>query len=202
MEMLRSFSPRPVVIVGGGPSVTLKDVRIIGMARARDRCRVMAINDAVYPCWFADHVHACDRRWWDEHRGLPNFFGLKTSVEQTRFMDVDALVNTGISGFDKTPGCIRTGMNSGYQAVHIAAQAGAEQIIVDGIDFTNDGARDHWFGLHQPGMDKNSSVGDWRHLFRELTDELASRGIQIWNAGNRSTNSWLPSFPIEKLIEN
>lgn len=202
MKMRRPYSPRPVVIVAGGPSVTLKDVRILGIARSMDRCRVMAINDAVYPCWFADHVHACDKKWWDEHNGLPNFFGLKTSVECTRFIDVEVLKNTGTAGFDKSPGCIRTGMNSGYQAVHIAAQAGAERIIILGVDFTNDGARDHWFGRHPPGMDKHSSVGDWRHLFRELTDELAVQGIQVLNAGNRSTITWLPSFNLETLIEN
>lgn len=201
MQMHKPFSPRPVIIVAGGPSVTLKDVRLIGMARDQDRCKVMAINDAVYPCWFADHVHACDRKWWELHKGLPNFFGLKTSVEQTRFMDVDALVNTGVAGFDKTPGCIRTGMNSGYQAVHIAAQAGAERIIFIGIDYTNDGARDHWFGQHPPGLDKHSSVGDWRHLFRDLTDELTGQGIQIFNAGEKSTVSWLPSFDLARLTE-
>ena len=202
MEIPRSLSPRPVIIVAGGPSVTISDVRTIGIARSQDRCRVMAINDAVYPCWFADHVHACDRRWWDEHQGLPHFFGLKTSVEPTRFPDVDQLQNTGVAGFDPTPGCVRTGMNSGYQGVHIAAQAGAEKIILLGIDFTNDGARDHWFGRHKPGMDKHSSVGDWRHLFRELTDELTGKGVQILNASQRSTLSWLPSFKIETLIEH
>jgi len=201
MEMSRSFSPRPVVVVAGGPSVTLKDIRTIGMARAQDRCRVLAINDAVYPCWFADHVHACDRKWWIEHKGLPHFFGLKTSVESTRYPDVSQLVSTGISGFDKVPGCIRTGMNSGYQAVHILAQAGVEKIILLGVDFTNDGAREHWFGLHPPGLDKNSSVGDWRHLFRELADELTKTGVQIFNAGERSTLTWLPRFKIETLLK-
>ncbi|WPE19947.1 hypothetical protein [Shinella zoogloeoides] len=181
-----------VVIIAGGPSVTVNDVRTIGLARAAERCSVIAVNDAVYPCWFADHLHACDARWWIEHFGVPGFAGAKTSLEAVPFDDVITLTNTGIEGFDPNPGAIRSGSNSGYQAVHIAAKAGARRIVLIGLDYTDDGARMHWFGTHKPGFDKHSDVVGWRRHLMKLTDELGTFGVTVVNAGYRSTLSWLP----------
>lgn len=190
----------PVVIVAGGPSVTISDVRLIGMARSADLCRVIAINDAVYPCWFADHLHACDAKWWTRHGGVPYFFGTKTALEETAYMDVVTLQNTGTEGFDQRQGCVRTGYNSGYQAVHIAAQGGAEHIILVGFDYSDRGARDHWFGRHGPGMDKSSDVAEWRRVFRDLTTHLNGMGVKISNVSMQSTLTWLPRYDLNSLF--
>lgn len=192
-------SPRPVVVVAGGPSVNVNDIRTIGMARAADRCRVVAVNDAIYPCWFADHLHACDKRWWMEHSGVPGFSGAKTSLEPVPFADVETLKNTGLSGYDEEPGCIRNGANSGYQAVHLAAKLGAKKIILLGLDYTDDGARMHWFGHHKDGMDKHSNTQEWRHLLFGLTKTLNGMGIEILNAGMRSTLTWLPRTDLANI---
>lgn len=188
------------VIVAGGPSVNVNDIRAVGMARSAGRCSVIAVNDAVYPCWFADHLHACDHRWWVEHRGVLGFAGRKTALEPVPFGDVEILRNTGISGYDPEPGCIRSGSNSGYQAVHLAAKLGARKIILLGLDYTDDGARMHWFGLHQPGMDKHSNVLEWRRLFRDLTDTLNGMGIEVLNAGIKSTLTWLPRVELAREL--
>lgn len=180
------------VIVAGGPSVNVGDIRTIGMARAADRCRVIAVNDAVYPCWFADVAYACDNRWWVEHSGVPGFRGQKMSLEPVPFKDVETLKNTGIEGYDPEPDCLRSGSNSGYQTVHLAAKLGAKKIILLGLDYTDDGARMHWFGTHKPGMDKHSNVVEWRRLLLGLTDILNGMGIEVLNAGLKSTLSWLP----------
>jgi len=187
---------RTVYVVAGSPSVTLADVRAIGRSRARDECRVIAVNDAVYPCWFADHLHACDHRWWIEHNGVPGFAGVKTALEITPFPDVTTLVNSGRYGFDPTPGHVRTGSNSGFQALHLAASLGATTVILLGVDFTDDGARSHWFGLHPGALDQHSNVEQWRDLMRDLTDELERRGLCIMNAGRQSTLSWLPQIDL------
>ncbi|BCH33147.1 hypothetical protein MesoLjLc_50770 [Mesorhizobium sp. L-8-10] len=186
-----------MVIVAGGPSLTLSQVRQIGIARARDKIRVIAINDAIYPCWFADLLHACDRKWHDLHGGVPAFKGVKTSLEITGYHDVRTLKNTGVGGFDDAPGCIRSGGNGGYQAVHLAAKLGARTIILVGYDYSDDGARLHWFGPHKGEMDKHSNVQNWRKHMRELTDELAGRGIRCVNATIRSTIDWLPRVSLD-----
>jgi hypothetical protein len=190
------------VIVAGGPSVNLQDIRRIGRARAARQCKVIAVNDAIYPCWFADRLHACDARWWTENDGVPGYAGGKTALEPVPYDDVFVLRNTGIEGYDPHPGCVRSGSNSGYQAVHLAAKLGAQRIILLGLDFTNDGARNHWFGLHRPGMDKHSNVTEWRRLFYALTDILADKGIKILNAGQQSTLTWLPRIDLAELTRD
>lgn len=180
------------IIVAGGPSVSLPGIREIGISRSRSKCNVIAVNDAIYPCWFADRLHACDSRWWIENNGVSGFDGVKTSLEPVPFADVITLKNTGIEGFDPEPGCLKSGSNSGYQAVHLAAKIGAKKIILYGLDFTDDGAREHWFGKHKSGMDKHSNVPEWRRLFRGLTEHLSSMGIEVLNAGEKSTLTWLP----------
>lgn len=179
------------VIIAGGPSVNIAAVRIIGIARAQQLCTVIAVNDAVYPCWFADHLHACDNAWWEHHNGVPGFAGKKTSLQPTRFDDVLMLDNTGPDGFDTGEGRIRSGSNSGYQAIHYAAQAGAKKIITIGIDFTDDGARKHWFGNHDGAMDKFSNVPEWRRKLVDLTAILYDCGVEVVVAGNHSTLDWL-----------
>lgn len=201
------FAPGPVwagetvVVVAGGPSVSMKQVRTIGIARANDRCRVIAVNDAVYPCWFADIVFASDAKWWDHHGGLPTFKGQKVSRNCLGRYDVDYLRDTGPDGFDPEPGTVRHGSNSGHQAVHLAAQLGAKKIIIVGMDFTDkDFARDHWFGRHQGNMDMCSDTVKWRKHFRVLTDALHERGVSVLNASLSSTIKWLPTVTLENAL--
>ena len=186
------------VVVAGGPSVSMKQIRTIGMARANDRCRVISVNDAVYPCWFADVAFASDAKWWDHHGGVPSFKGQKVSRNCLGRYDVDYLRETGADGFDPEPGTVRHGSNSGHQAVHLAAQLGASRIIIVGMDFTDkDFARDHWFGGHDGRMDMGSVAETWRKHFRGLTDALEGRGVAVLNASLSSTIKWLPTVSLE-----
>jgi hypothetical protein len=154
------------------------------MARARDLIRVIAINDAVYPCWFADLCYACDARWWRLHRGLPGFRGLKIGLDETEFPDVLTMVNSGVAGFDPDPGSLRSGGNSGYQAVHLTAHFGAARDILVGFDFHGS----HWFGEHPPEIQNSGppysppSFPDRRDRFAEIKPELAARGLTVVNA--------------------
>lgn len=53
-----------VVIMASGPSLTLEQVRRVAIAKLKDRCRVIAVNDAIFIAWWADWLHAYDSRWW------------------------------------------------------------------------------------------------------------------------------------------
>jgi len=201
------FMDRPVVVVAGGPSLTLSQVRIVGMARSRDTCRVIAVNDAVYPCWFADILHAGDERWWRRNAGVPRYPGMKLAIQSTEFPDVRVLENGGPDYVCDEGLRLGNWKNSGAQAVHLAARLYAKRILLLGFDFsgsreTKDGTRDHWFGRHidKPGcrMDINSDTDAIRKLFRILTDHLHSRGVEIVNCSPGSTIDWLPTSTIEK----
>ncbi len=196
----RVWAGETAVIVAGGPSLSLKQVREIGVARAHDRCRVIAVSDAVYPCWFADICFSSDAKWWDHHLGVPSFKGQKVSRNCLGRYDVYYLRETGDTGFDPTPGTVRHGSNSGHQAVHLAAQLGAGRIVLVAMDFSDGGARDHWFGLHRGSMDMYSETEKWRSALRVLTAELANREIEVVNASLASTITWLPMTTLESAL--
>lgn len=175
----------PTVIVAGGESLTLAQVRLIGMARAQDKIRVIAINDAVYPCWFADIAYAADAKWWKFHRVVPGFPGLRVGIEQSTCDKpglpdgIEYFRNGGEGGFDRDPSTIRTGQNSGHQAVHVAAHLGSPHIVLVAFDMI--GA--HWFGDHP----REISLGDVNHklrvgLFSTLVDNLKVINITVVNA--------------------
>lgn len=207
--MSRIFAPgriwedERVVVVAGGPSVSMAQVRLIGMARDRGLCKVIAVNDAVFPCWFADILYAADARWWDYHDGVRSFLKPKVSFSNLGRYDVEHMKDTGSEGYDPEPGHMRHGSNSGYQAVHLAAQLGAKEIIIVGIEFTDkDFARDHWFGRHEGRLDISSNTELWRRRFRGLTDELAKRGVVVRNASRASTVRWLDYIDLDELVRS
>lgn len=195
---------KPVVCVASGPSLTMKQVRLIAKEKAAGRCDVIAINDTVYPCWFADYLYACDNAWWAENGPLERFGGQRVTLhgngeEPPLYPGICSLECTGVSGYDPRYGKIRSGGNSGYQAVHMAAQFGYDDIVLVGYDFSADGARDHWFGRHDGRMDKHSNSDQWLVEFRNLTDILHSRGVLVRNATNMSRITWLQRATLEGL---
>lgn len=185
-----------VVIVAGGPSLCLKQVRHIAIARAKETVRVIAINDAVYPCWFADVLWACDPPWWKHHEGVPGFPGRRVSFDPCGVPGVDHLIGTGTEGFDPTPGSIRSGGNSGYQAIHLSIHLGVERIILVGYDMHASGGT-HWFGEHPDPVRRifrNMSQRIMR--FNDLVAPINEHGIEIVNC---SPGSALKAFPMGSL---
>lgn len=189
----RWFEGRTVVVIGSGPSLSTADLRKVGAARIAGRCRVIAINDAVYVAWFADWLHACDAKWWRWHPGIEERFpGIKTSLQAVP--GVSLITETGISGFDPDPSKIRTGKNGGYQAIHLAAHAGAKKIVLLGIDMQGP----HFFGDHPDRIQAQWGALMIPH-FETIKPALAERGIHVVNA---SPGSALKAFPAGSLSDH
>lgn len=167
-----------VAIVGGGSSLSLSQVRLLGIARASDLIKVISLNDAIYPCWFADLGFSCDREWWQYHGELAGFPGRRVSLDDSGVAGVDFLKNTGSVGFDEDPGNLRSGGNSGYQALHLCAHLMPAKILLVGFDMR--GA--HWFGEHPPALRRTVPHMDNRiRRFDDLKAPLAERGIEVVN---------------------
>jgi hypothetical protein len=100
---------------------------------------------------------------------------------------------SGRDGYDPTPGCVRTGLNSGYQSTHLAMQAGATKILLFGLDMSvKHGV--HWHGPHVGGLgnpDENLFRICRRH-FATLADAARKMGVEIINC---SEISELDTFP-------
>lgn len=181
-----------VVCIGGGPSLTREDVEF-----CRGKAFVIAINNAYQLAPWADVLYACDDRWWEWHPDALAFAGLKYSLTAKRRAGVIALRNTGLDGLEDHPSGLRTGLNSGYQAINLAVHLGAARILLLGYDMQKGKGPNasHWFGSH-PDRYMQPPVDRFIPYFTSLVKPLQALGISVVNC-SRSTA--LTCFPREQL---
>lgn len=198
----RMWERQTVVCIGGGPSLTQAQVDA-----CRGRARVIAINDAYRLCPWADMLYFCDDQWWRWHRDRPDyraFAGIKVTLENGHAVDepgVRRFRNMGREGFNPEPDGIKTGGNGGYQAMHVAAHAGAARIILLAYDMKPAGdGRTHWFGEHPkptwPSVFENVML----KTFPTLAPELMRRGVEVINATPGSALALWPIVTIEEAL--
>lgn len=172
-----------VWVLASGPSMNLRTAQ-----RARRSGHPAAVtNDTYRLAPWAALLYAADAAWWRANPEARRFAGIKVCADDSlRGADVCTLRHTGKVGFDPDPRCIRTGGNSGYQAVHVAIQAGAARILLCGFDMH--GA--HWFGQHDKGL--MNTPPEKFALWRERFDALNGHGAEIINC---TPGSALTCFP-------
>src|SRR5262245_31665990 len=145
----RLWPDSTIVCIGGGPSLTAEDVAFV-----QGKARVIAVNDAHRLAPWADVLYGCDSRWWDWNRGVPDFSGLKYSLQKAslKWRGVQVLQITGPFGLERKPNGLKTGRNGGYQAINLAFHLGAKRILLLGYDMQySSSAKTHWFGNHPGG---------------------------------------------------
>lgn len=201
---VRSVVPRDwpgatVVCLATGPSLTAEDVDY-----CRGKARVIAINDAYTLAPWADVLHASDAKWWKWHHGVPTFTGPKYAVEHSawfkhrdRYPDVIRLRKTGAAGLELDPAGLRTGNNSGYQAINLAVHYGAARILLLGYDMKLRGSKSHFFGEHPDGS-KADYTRQFVPQFQTLVKPLANAGVQVINCTRETA---LLCFPRAELRE-
>lgn len=184
-----------VVCLGGGPSLTPADVDYV-----RGKASVIAINDAYRLAPWADVLYACDARWWEWHRGVPSFQGLKFSLQKraAQWPGVRVLRNTGTEGLERKPTGLRTGRNSGYQAINLARHLGAVRVLLLGYDMQHTGGKTHWHGDH-PGSPP-SYVGSFRSSFKALAQVLHEYQLTIINCSRETALSCFPRQAIDDVL--
>ena len=204
VKLFPIWKNKTVVCVAGGPS--LDDKMSLGYMRniysPGNNSKIIAVNDAYKLIPDADILYACDSQWWEWHKGAPDFKGYKlqhgyfpTYQDKTKksepYPGIDYITSDGTSGFSEDMENIRTGGNSGYQAVHIAMQLGAKEVILFGYDMKATEEKSHWFGEHPNGRGCNSRYERWIKEFEILAPIAKKKGINIYNA---SKNSALTCF--------
>ena len=202
-EIAPLWSGATAVIVGGGPSVTAKQIRTLGVARLKERCKVVAVNDAIYLAWWADWLHASDYKWWHWHQETaPRFQGIKTTLSETvpNSFGVGWLQSTGQLGFDPDPSRVRAGGNGVYQSVHNCIHAGVSRILLVGVDMKEavDGSP-HFFGEH-PDRIRPNYAEVMIAKFPSILPTLKERKIQIFNCSPGSALTCIPQGNLESLI--
>ena len=95
------------------------------------------------------------------------------------------------------PGWIGSGRNSGFQALNLAIQFGANPILFLGLDMRLD-AGSHWHGDHPPGLNNPNPeiVEVWRRIFAAEAPRLKARGIDVVNC---SPGSALDCFEMANI---
>jgi hypothetical protein len=215
----REWVGLPCVCVATGPSLSEQQLEMVRAWRARDGCRVIAINDN-YQCMpWADALYFADHRWWELHRDRPAFRafrGRKISIENGagKFTGGDVTVLRNLSFVGGTmgrlsidPTGIYTGQNSGYQAINVAVLYGCRLIILVGYDMragevrgTNGVEfRHHWFGEH-PWRTEPGTYLYFRQEFARMAPTAALNGIRILNATPGSALDAFPMVDLARLV--
>lgn len=169
-------------ILGCGPSLRGFDARVL-----RGRGRVIAVNDSFRLAPWADVLYACDARWWQTRRAAVRdiWEGRRRVTLENEIDGVLRLRNSGEDGLETDPGALRTGKNSGYQAIGLAYHFGASRIVLLGFDMRLGRAGELHWNERSDGQTPQGfaqTLGLMLPKFETLREPLATAGVQVVNA--------------------
>lgn len=192
------WSGEAAVVVGAGASATAARV-----AQLRGRVRVIVVNTSYQLAPWADVLYACDLKWWDWHKGAPEFTGLKVchekkAAERYGLNRVDLLGSEEQSKLSLVPGVLGRGGNSGYHAFNLALQFGARRIGLLGLDFC--GRR--WHGPHPNGREQAADTLErWRVRFDAAEWQVNWAGADVVNLSPVSALTAYPKLSFEEAMK-
>ena len=180
------------VILGGGPSLTAADVDY-----CRGRAHVIAVKEAWQLAPWADALYACERTFWAFYKGVPDFAGRKYGLEA--YPGVELLENTGALGLELAPTGLRTGFNSGYQAMNLAVHFGSARILLLGFDlWTGLDGRANWHD--SPRFHRVSPYPVFMQAFADVVEPLKVAGVEVLNCSRRTLLKAFPRVPLEEAL--
>ncbi len=190
----RSWAGETAVILATGPSLCAEDVALCRAAKVR----LLAIKDAIRLAPDADALWACDGKWWKHYGPRLTYTGPKYSLDQTAAPWAFVLKNTGEMGLESNPSGLKTGRNSGYQAINLAVHLGATRIVLLGYDMQATKDRDHFHGAHPWKAIPPYAV--FLPMFRFLIEPLKTLGITVINASRVSALTDFPRLSLEQAL--
>lgn len=192
------------VILGGGSSLTQADVDSV-----RGKAKVIAIKEAgacslpgrapLAP--WADALYGCDPKYWKYEQGAATFKGLKFALEPqtTAWPGVQVLRNTGHDGLELDPSGLRTGHNSGYQAVNLAVHLGVTRIVLLGFDmWSGPDGHHNWFGPHPNHVVSPYAIFLMR--FKSLVEPLKAARVTVLNASRFTILDAFQRVALEEIV--
>lgn len=210
VEWWPDWSGEACAIIASGPSAKKANIALL-----RGKCRVIAIKEcAIDLAPWADVAYGCDGAWWKHRRGLPDFKGLKITWEKdvpTSYPDVRTIdirethnprspeakyVNAILTD---TPGVIGSGHNSGFQAVNLAVQFGANRILLIGFDMQGEHyyGRNNWFKAGNPDAYQFDRC---IRAFSRSAPVLGDLGVEVVNASPASALQCFRKATIEQAL--
>jgi hypothetical protein len=197
-EVVRAWEGETVCCIASGPFLTADQCDAIP-----ESWPVIAVNDAYKLAPWADVLYFANLlpgEWLDWHKDreeFKSFLGVRVGIEQHAKCDypedmhilrnLDNGVPTGLS---LDPKGLKTGSNSGYQALNLAVLTGAKRIVLLGYDYKL-GKKSHFFGDHPVPTNENH-LRQFAQNFSSIENELKSLGVEVLNC---SPDSALNQFP-------
>lgn len=191
---------KTVVILAGGPSLTREDVEYVESANVD----IIGINDAYRICNKLTILYACDRRWWFHHYArVADLSFRKISLENAGYPRIEQMVNDGENGLSFEWPKLRTGKNSGYQAINLAILLGYKKLVLLGYDMQHTGGKTHWHGDHPKPLNNSPicRINDWIGLFNNMVKELPD-DMTIINATRGTALECFPRMDLKKALDD
>lgn len=222
-EVLRGWAGATAVILGGGPSLTRDQVRLVEIAHKEERVKCIAVNDAYLLAPWADLHYAADSHWHKWHtEGIPKpalglsaeqvssawarFAGQKCTIQNSGANVKDDAVHmlrnkhgvgTHGRGISLDPQSLVTGRSSGFQSLNLSLLAGSSLTLLLGFDAKEGDASTHWHGGHPRTMPVLVHE-QWRRHFSETQHDFVSAGLRVINC---SPGTAITAFEKAPLIE-
>lgn len=202
-----SWPGSTVVILASGPSLSedqCEAVRAWRQAETAQPRRVIAINNTFRRALWADMLYACDVNWWNVYinEAVATFAGefWTQDVRAQREHRIKYVESSRADGLGKRPGVIHQGGNSGYQAINLAYQAGAEKIVLLGLDMHGT----HWHGKHVNGLPNTSDwlFRIWIKNFDALASDLRAEGVDVVNCSPDSAVRCFRPSPLNEELRD
>lgn len=167
----------------------------------RGKARIIAVNTSYKMAPFCDLIYACDARWWQWQKGVPEFTGLKYSLQRRaeRWPGVTALRIGTHDGLSLDPTTLNTGKNSGQQAVNLAVHLGAKRIILLGYDMQKGKHGEHHWHKEHPSRTPDLYRKFLRY-FSTIEEPLKQLGVEVINCSRRSALDIFPRMSLEQAF--
>lgn len=199
-HVTRAWEGATVLCVASGPSLTPDQ-----LTRARRVAQhTIVVNDCYLLAPWADVLYWADLKWHKWHAARPEFLAFAgqrcTILNGTQTGDapgVFALRNGGGEGLSTDPKAIKTGSNSGYQAINIATLSGAKRVILLGYDCKRTGSAMHFFGNHPDGTEPPYALMQTR--YKTMPPELEKLGVEVVNCTPGSALTMFRTAALEDL---
>jgi hypothetical protein len=217
----RAWEGKTVVCIASGTSLTKEQVDAVCAAHAAGALKTIVVNDNYLIAPWADALYFADARWWQWHsdglekswpwvkfsaaevkQAMAGFKGQKISIDHPNKVGDKAvlrLANAGNVGLSEDPYGIKTGSNSGYQAVNIAALSGAKKILLLGYDMKHQHGRAHAHNGHPVKSGEGIYRGYAKH-FSTMETPLKNLGIEVFNCTLGSEIGAFPYAPLERVL--
>lgn len=191
--------------LASGPSQNQADIDAV-----RGRGTVVAINNQLLAAPWADIFYSCDSSWFEHYTNIAKepkmaraymaFRGEKFSIDP-KSAAYGATVLKKESGGGLGAHAIRTGHNSGYQVLNLAAHRGAKTVVLLGYDMGyGPGGSRHNHGDHPKGLGNFGQPAMCVAAFPALARDLAAAGVNVVNCSRETALRCFKRMPLSQLL--